>query len=96
MTPVGIVIGTILIETSGHDNPPIHIANGILQALSTGVFIYVTFFEILQSELASGGNEFMKLLSMFIGVVALASLAIIPEDAGAGPHVLANATTGNN
>lgn len=95
MTPVGIVIGTALIETTGHGNPPIQIANGILQALSTGVFIYVTFFEILQSELSASGNELMKLLSMFVGVVALSLLVLIPEDASTGGspiHEALNAT----
>ncbi|ELT91733.1 hypothetical protein CAPTEDRAFT_119498 [Capitella teleta] len=95
MTPIGIVIGTVLIETTGHGTPPIQIANGILQALSTGVFIYVTFFEILQSELSSGGNEMMKLLSMFVGVVALALLVLIPEDASTLHHEAINATFPN-
>ena len=80
MTPVGIIIGTVLMETSGEYNHSVQIANGVLQALSTGVFIYVTFFEILQTELTAGGHELSKLLCMVAGIAVLAVLVLIPED----------------
>jgi zinc transporter ZupT len=53
-----------------------------LQSLSSGVFIYVTFFEILQPELGSEEQHpsIIKLLFMLAGFICLALLAFIPEN----------------
>jgi zinc transporter 1/2/3 len=56
-----------------------------LQCIATGVFIYVTFFEILQREL---GDEpsFAKLAFMAVGFILLALLALIPEEKSYSTH----------
>ncbi|KAI0215128.1 Zinc transporter ZIP1, partial [Lamellibrachia satsuma] len=51
MTPLGVIIGMSVMETGGEGNMSLDAANGILQGIATGVFIYVTFFEILYGEI---------------------------------------------
>jgi hypothetical protein len=51
------------------------------QSLATGVFIYVTFFEILQRELGSEDEypSYAKFLFVVAGFVCLALIALIPK-----------------
>ena len=51
--PIGVGIGTIIFETSG-GNEEIDIMSAFMLALSAGIFIYVTFLEILREELTHG------------------------------------------
>lgn len=44
--PVGVAIGTAITSVNG-DQLTVNLINGILQGLASGIFIYVTFFEIL-------------------------------------------------
>jgi len=54
------------------------IAGGVLQALATGTFIYVTFFEILQEEIEPLDTSMGKVASTVAGFVAMSLLLIIP------------------
>ena len=84
MVPIGIAIGMALMETGHGESRGVNIANGILQSLATGVFIYVTFFEILLEEISHEETSMMKLMWMLVGFVTMALLGIIPEDTGVG------------
>lgn len=44
--PVGVAIGTAISSVHG-DQHTVNLINGVLQGLASGIFIYVTFFEIL-------------------------------------------------
>ena len=74
----GTAIGTLITETGGKSNG-LDIANGVLQAISSGTFIYVTFFEILQSEISHDNASIDKLLSVLLGFGVVAGLSAIPE-----------------
>ena len=74
----GTAIGTLITETGGKCNG-LDIANGVLQAISSGTFIYVTFFEILQREISHDNSGIDKLLSVLLGFGVVAGLAAIPE-----------------
>ena len=45
MSPLGTAIGTAMTESGSGESTAVSIASVILQGLSTGVFLYVTFFE---------------------------------------------------
>lgn len=79
MIPLGMVVGMTLTETGIEETGALQIANGVLQGLATGVFIYVTFFEILQEELAHDKVSFAKLMFVLFGFAVLAALALFPE-----------------
>lgn len=81
MSPLGVAIGMAILETGGHDDPRVQIANGLLQSLATGIFIYVTFFEILQDELGHNKANFAKVMWICAGFLLLSSLGLIaPND----------------
>lgn len=65
VAPIGVVIGYIVTET-GQDSRSENIAAGVLQSLSVGSFIYVTFFEILNRELTKGRN-LLKVVFTMVG-----------------------------
>ena len=80
MTPLGVVIGMAIMETGGEGSVMLDATNGILQAVATGVFIYVTFFEILYGEITHHSTSITKLLFLFMGFMCMALLGLIPEE----------------
>lgn len=65
-SPIGIAIG-IVIDTSGANNEGAELINAILQAIATGTFLYITFFEVLVQEFESHGNRLAKVVGLFLG-----------------------------
>ena len=88
--PVGVMIGILMTEV-GRDATTVMAANGVLQGIAMGTFIYVTFFEILHEELESADTSFAKILCVAGGFVMMALLNIIPEGQGT-PPVAGNAS----
>jgi len=64
----------------------VDIANGILQAVAMGTFIYVTFFEILQEEIDAADTSLGKIVCIAAGFALMALLNLVPE----GPIVTSN------
>lgn len=65
MGPIGISVGIGVLDSASLKSS--NLASGILQGIANGTFIFVTFFEILQNELARKGNGLLKVLFMIIG-----------------------------
>ena len=87
ISPIGIGIGMAI--TSGHvDELAQTLASGVLQALATGTFLYVTFFEILgQSFGHSHGEggfrpwaELLKVVLTFVGFGAMGAATLLESD----------------
>lgn len=77
VAPIGVMIGYIVTET-GEDSRSENIAAGVLQGLSIGSFIYVTFFEILNKELEKGRNVW-KVFSTMLGFGVVVGLLFIRD-----------------
>lgn len=77
--PLGVALGIVLTELGGEDGK-LAMANGILQAIAMGTFIYVTFFEILQEEIDPNDTSLGKIFFIFAGFVMMALLDLIPEE----------------
>ena len=69
-SPCGIAIG-LIIKTTGGDNSGTQLVTAILQAIATGAFLYITFFEVLVKEFEGHGNRLAKVLSLFFGYGAV-------------------------
>ncbi|KXJ27243.1 zinc transporter ZIP3 [Exaiptasia diaphana] len=72
MAPIGIGVGIGVLDSSSLKSS--NLASGILQGIANGTFIFVTFFEILQSELARKGNRLLKVFFMIIGYSVVTGL----------------------
>ena len=72
MSPIGIAIGMAVLSNSSQQSSSF--ASGILQGIANGTFLYVTFFEIFQRELAERGSRLLKVLSMIVGYSAVTAL----------------------
>jgi len=79
--PLGILLGLAIYEGMG-DDPFFESLSGILQALCGGVFIYVTFMEILPHEYI-GTNCPYRALAILCGFGFMALMKLIPH---AGEH----------
>ena len=76
--PLGVFIGLTMTEFA-HGGGNIDIANGLLQAIAMGTFIYVTFFEILQEEVDSDDTSLGKIVCIAAGFALMALLNLVPE-----------------
>ncbi|KAI0238622.1 hypothetical protein LSAT2_010668 [Lamellibrachia satsuma] len=85
MSPIGGAIGTLLMETQGRSTN-MDLTNGVLQGITAGIFIYVTFFEILNDEFSNGVN-LMRLATTLLGFVVMATLKAIPDGTDDSGHV---------
>ena len=72
MGPIGIAIGMAVLRNSSEQSSSF--SSGILQGIADGTFLYVTFFEIFQRELAERGNRLLKVLSMIVGYSVVSGL----------------------
>lgn len=80
MCPIGGIVGACILEIKGA-SVEVDMATGVLQAMTAGMFIYVTFFQILEGEI-SGHSPMYKLLALVFGFACMAALVAVP---GASP-----------
>ena len=78
MTSLGIIIGTVVIETVP-ESQALNLANGILQAIAAGTFLYTTFFEVLFGEV-DANSPVSKLSMLVLGFTLIALLTIQEEE----------------
>ncbi|XP_064608307.1 zinc transporter ZIP1-like [Liolophura sinensis] len=64
-SPLGIGIGLCITDLSNTNAT--HLAEGILQGIACGTFLYVTFFEMLPHEFHSSDDRLMKVLCLLLG-----------------------------
>lgn len=102
MNPIGVLIATTVYETMENE-PGVEIANGVLQAIISGCFIHIIFYEILEGHAqATQDTSISKILAIFVGYAFLSAFAAIPgdsyvystENSDCG-HCFANISTSN-
>nr|XP_002124433.1 zinc transporter ZIP1 [Ciona intestinalis]XP_002124508.1 zinc transporter ZIP1 [Ciona intestinalis]XP_026692398.1 zinc transporter ZIP1 [Ciona intestinalis] len=70
MSPGGISVG-LIIKVAGGNGSGTLLVNAILQAIATGTFLYITFFEVLVREFEGHGNRFWKVVALLLGYGAI-------------------------
>lgn len=70
--PAGIGIGMAVFHISA--NLPGKLSSAILQGMANGTFLFVTFFEIFQRELAGNNDQLFKVLAIILGCSAVTVL----------------------
>ncbi|XP_075709369.1 zinc transporter ZIP2 [Rhinoderma darwinii] len=73
MSPIGITIGIVVTLKK---SAVVTIVQAILEGISSGTFVYVTFLEILPSELNSGTRPLLRLFFIVVGFTIMAVIAI--------------------
>ncbi|XP_062605551.1 zinc transporter ZIP1-like [Saccostrea cucullata] len=80
VAPIGVVIGYIVTEV-GEDAHGQDIASGVLQSISVGCFLYVTFFEILSNEIhITKERSHLKVLFTVIGYLVVIGIQFVKHD----------------
>ena len=77
--PGGAAVGMVIVEF-GDSGATLDMANGVLQSIATGTFIYVTFFEILQEEIGGHDTSILKITSVLVGFIVMALITLVPEN----------------
>lgn len=73
-SPLGVGVG---IGLSGLPaSIPQRICNGVLQGIAGGTFLYITFFEVLPSELNVPKNRLLKVLFVILGFAVFSALLL--------------------
>ncbi|UYV72566.1 SLC39A1 [Cordylochernes scorpioides] len=72
MSPLGVAIAMVV--TTVHDKEERYLVTPVLQALASGTFLYVTFFEILPHEINSNRDRILKQFFLNLGYAAMALL----------------------
>nr|CAB3266270.1 zinc transporter ZIP1 [Phallusia mammillata] len=70
MSPVGILT-SLIIEVAGGNGYVTTLINVVLQAIATGTFLYITFFEVLVAEFEGHGQRITKVVSLLLGYGAI-------------------------
>jgi len=76
--PFGISIGIIISEVGG-EGDSVDILTAVLLSIGAGVFLYVTFFQILQGEVTSHMKAY-QMISIVVGFAVMALLSLVPEN----------------
>ena len=91
MNPLGLLVATAFYETRGASSN-LDLTSGIIQGLTSGCFIYVTFCEILEGQLTHH-TSYAKILSMVVGFIIMAAFASIP---GSSSYAMVDNLSQNN
>ena len=71
--PLGIFLGLVVQQAPGTGGS---VASAIFQSLAAGIFIHVTFLELIPAELANSKDRMVKVAFHFLGFVAMALVTI--------------------
>ena len=76
MNPIGLAVATVFYELR-ETGPDLDLVSGLLQGITSGCFIYVTFCEILEGQLTHE-TAYSKILAMVLGFAFLSAFAALP------------------
>ena len=71
--PLGIFLGLIVQQAPGTGGS---VASAIFQSLAAGIFIHVTFLELVPAELSNSRDRMAKVAFHFLGFIAMALVTI--------------------
>ncbi|CAF3582601.1 unnamed protein product [Rotaria sordida] len=74
MGPIGVFVGLLV----SSDSSELNLINGILQCLSAGIFIYITFIDMIRDDLMKTElYPFINIILIFVGflIIVLTSLS---------------------
>ncbi|XP_067827287.1 zinc transporter ZIP1 [Heptranchias perlo] len=74
MSPLGILIGVIISQVKTATTV---LVQSLLEGITAGTFIYITFLEILPHELNSNNGRLLKLLGIIFGFSIMTALSFI-------------------
>ena len=74
-SPLGMAIGIGLSDMK--QSIARDVANGVLQGVAGGTFLYITFFEVLPHEFASNKMRLPKVLCLLVGYSIICGLLFI-------------------
>ena len=76
--PVGIAFGILI--TDMWQSTESNLADGILQGIACGTFLYMTFFEVMPSEFNSPHDRMLKLLMLILGFGVVTGILFLSDD----------------
>lgn len=76
--PIGVAIGILI--TDLWDSVRANLADGILQGIACGTFLYMTFFEVLPPEFNNSQDRLLKLMMLLLGYSTVTGILFLSDD----------------
>jgi len=86
ISPVGVAIGILLIETLESEASAQGSLVVILQGLAAGTLLYVVFFEVIEKERVKGTNGLVQVSFLGLGCLAMILLEVVGLELEASPE----------
>jgi zinc transporter 1/2/3 len=77
-SPIGVAIGILI--TDMFQSTASNLADGVLQGIACGTFLFMTFFEVMPSEFNSSHDRMLKLLSLLVGYSVVTSIVFLSDE----------------
>ena len=91
LSPVGVAIGTTVVELSKFSGQDHYFTTGILQGLSAGTILYVVVFEVLQREKTRKKIPgLIQLLFVILGFATMLSIEVFGKTSNVVRLILSN------
>ncbi|CAF3991960.1 unnamed protein product [Rotaria sordida] len=73
MGPIGVFVGLLV----SSDSSELNLINGILQCLSAGTFIYITFIDMIRDDLMKTKLcPFINIILIFVGFLIIVLISL--------------------
>lgn len=79
-SPIGGLLGTLIVSFATDDSPAGFVTTTILQGISAGTILYVTFCEVLERERSKKDGGTIRTVSLILGFCAMAILQIFDDE----------------
>ncbi|XP_068200350.1 zinc transporter ZIP1-like [Palaemon carinicauda] len=80
-SPIGGLLGTLIVSFATNNSPAGFVTTTILQGISAGTILYVTFCEVLERERSKEDGGTTRTISLILGFCAMAVLQIFDDEA---------------
>ncbi|KAK7081108.1 hypothetical protein SK128_000709 [Halocaridina rubra] len=84
-SPLGGLLGTVIVSFTSHETPAGAISNALLQGISAGTILYVTFLEVLERERSKPEGGSLRIIAIIMGFILMAVLQIYDDEAIINP-----------
>ncbi|KAL3867560.1 hypothetical protein ACJMK2_040447 [Sinanodonta woodiana] len=78
VSPLGLIVGIVISPANQIDNIVRNLVSAILQGITTGMIMYVTFFEVLLKE-CLGTRDLRKIVALIVGFVIIAAVKFLDQ-----------------
>lgn len=78
-SPLGGLLGTLIVSLASNESAAGFVTTAVLQGISAGTILYVTFCEVLERERSKTDGGIVRMFAIIIGFICMAVLQIFDD-----------------